>query len=246
MMNDLIYALRSIAKMPLFYAVATVTLALGIGANVAIFTVVNAVLLRPLPYPKPDRLMMVWTYNPRQGFDKDVGTYPNFEDWRRASTSFERMSAYSGASVTLTGSGDPAQIRGGRVTPDFFDTLGVAPARGRVFAAANGQAGGERVVILAHGLWTRRFGADPSVIGRTITLNGVAHEVRQGEELDLTVVDDGQGFDVTAVRNNGGGLGLVTMEERVNLVGGHMSIVSVPGQGTTVRVRGPINPHPLH
>ena len=103
MLNDVIYALRSIAKMPLFFAVATVTLALGIGANAAIFTVVNAVLLRPLPYPQPDRLMMVWTYNPRQGFDKDVGTYPNFEDWRRASTSFERMSAYFGASVTLNG-----------------------------------------------------------------------------------------------------------------------------------------------
>ena len=128
MLNDLVYALRSIAKKPLFYAVATVTLALGIGANAAIFTVVNGVLLRPLPYPHPDRLMMVWTHNPRQGFDKDVGTYPNFEDWRRASTSFERMSAYSGASVTLTGSGDPAQIRGARVTPDFFETLGVAPA----------------------------------------------------------------------------------------------------------------------
>ena len=95
MLNDLVYALRSIAKKPLFYVVATVTLALGIGANAAIFTVVNAVLLRPLPYPQPDRLMMVWTYNPRQGFDKDVATYPNFEDWRRASTSFERMSAYS-------------------------------------------------------------------------------------------------------------------------------------------------------
>ena len=177
MLNDLVYALRSIAKTPLFYAVATLTLALGIGANAAIFTVVNAVLLRPLPYPQPDRLMMVWTYNPRQGFDKDVGTYPNFEDWRRSSTSFARMSAYFGASVTLTGSGDPTQIRGGRVTPDFFDTLGVAPARGRAFAAANGQAGGERVVILAHGLWTRRFGADPSIIGRTIVLNGVSHEV---------------------------------------------------------------------
>ena len=94
MLNDLVYALRNIAKQPLFYVVATVTLALGIGANAAVFTVVNAVLLRPLPYPQPDRLMMVWTYNPRQGFDKDVATYPNFEDWRRASTLFERMSAY--------------------------------------------------------------------------------------------------------------------------------------------------------
>ncbi|HJR59603.1 MAG TPA: ABC transporter permease [Vicinamibacterales bacterium] len=177
MMNDLVYAVRSIAKKPLFYAVATLTLALGIGANTAIFTVVNAVLLRPLPYPQPDRLMMVWTYNPRQGFDKDVGTYPNFEDWRRASGSFERMSGYFGASMTLTGNGDPAQIRGSRVTYEFFDTLGVPPARGRTFAVAHGQAGGERAVILAHGLWTRRFGADPSIVGRTIMLNGVSHEV---------------------------------------------------------------------
>jgi len=177
MLNDVVYALRGIGKKPLFHAVAVLTLALGIGANAAIFTVVDAVLLRPLPYPQPDRLMMLWTYNPRQGFDKDVGTYPNFEDWRRASRSFERMSAYAGASATLTERGDPAQIRGGRVTHDFFDTLGVAPARGRAFAAANGQAGGERVAILAHGLWTRRFGADPSIVGRTIVLNGVSHEV---------------------------------------------------------------------
>ena len=165
-------------RQPGFYVVATVTLALGIGANAAIFTVVNAVLLRPLPYPQPDRLMMVWTYNPRQGFDKDVGTYPNFEDWRRASTSFERMSAYSGASVTLTGSGDPAQIRGGRVdTPSSSTRSAWRRARGRAFAAANGQAGGERVVILAHGLWTRRFGAIRRSSAGRIVLNGVSHEV---------------------------------------------------------------------
>src|SRR5688500_10373028 len=177
MWSDLEYALRNIANKPLFYAMVILTLALGIGANAAIFTVVNAVLLRPLPYPNPERLMMVWTYNPRQGFDKDVGTYPNFEDWRRASQSFERMSAYSGASVTLTGSGDPAQIRGARVTHEFFETMGTAPLRGHAFSSANGQAGGERVVILAHGLWTRRFGADPSIIGRSILLNGLSHDV---------------------------------------------------------------------
>src|SRR5918993_6092001 len=102
MKHDLLYALRSLRKKPTFTIVAIVTLALGIGANAAIFTVVNAVLLRPLPYPHPDRLMFVWTHNPRQGFDKDVATYPNLEDWRRASQSFERMSAYFGASVTLT------------------------------------------------------------------------------------------------------------------------------------------------
>ena len=177
MWSDVQFALRTIAKKPLFYSVVSLTLALGIGANAAIFTVVNGVLLKPLPYPHPDRLMMVWTHNPRQGFDKDVGTYPNFEDWRRASQSFERMSGYFGASVTLTGSGDPAQIRGARVTPEFFETMGVAPLHGRAFGAANGQAGGEHVVIVGHGLWTRRFGADASVIGRRIALNGVPYEV---------------------------------------------------------------------
>jgi putative ABC transport system permease protein len=121
--------------------------------------------------------MMVWTHNPRQGFDKDVGTYPNFEDWRRASQSFERMSAYHGVSVTLTGSGDPAQIRGARVTPEFFETMGVVPVHGRAFSAANGQAGGERVVVVAHGLWMRRFGGDASTVGSRIVLDGVLHEV---------------------------------------------------------------------
>jgi len=177
MWSDTQYALRTIAKRPLFYSLVVLTLALGIGANAAIFTVVNGVLLRPLPYPQPDRLMTVWTHNPRQGFDKDVSTYPNFDDWRRSSQSFEHMSAYFGASVTLTGSGDPAQIRGARVTPEFFDTMGVAPLRGRGFSAADGQAGGERVVILGHALWMQRFGGDASVIGRRIMLNGVPFEV---------------------------------------------------------------------
>src|SRR5215213_9560575 len=97
MTNDLVYALRGLRKKPQFTLAAVLTLALGIGANSAIFTVVNAVLLRPLPYPSPDRLMMLWTYNPRQGFDKDVSPYPNFDDWRRQSASFEGMSAYFGA-----------------------------------------------------------------------------------------------------------------------------------------------------
>ena len=177
MWSDIQYALRSIAKKPLFYAIVIVTLALGIGVNAAIFTVVNAVLLQPLPYPEPDRLMMVWTYNPRQGFDKDVGTYPNFEDWRSASATFERMSAYFGANATLTGAGDPTQLRGARVTHEFFETMGVAPGHGRGFAPENGQPGGERVVVLSHGLWTGRFGADPTIVGRQIVLNGLSHEV---------------------------------------------------------------------
>ena len=177
MKHDLLYALRSLTKKPTFTIVAIVTLALGIGANAAIFTVVNAVLLRPLPYPDPDRLLFVWTHNPRQGFDKDVATYPNYQDWMRQSRSFENVTAYTGRGFTLTGAGDPAQIRGAVVTANFFETLGVAPAVGGGFTHEQWTVGGADVALLGHGLWLSRFGADPGVIGRTISLNGVAHRV---------------------------------------------------------------------
>jgi putative ABC transport system permease protein len=175
--TDLLYAVRGLRKKPLFTAAAVLTLALGIGANSAIFTVVNAVLLRPLPYPAPDRLMMLWTANPRQGYDKDVSAYPNFDDWRTKTASFEGMTAYFGGTFTLTGAGDPAQIEGAIVTPGFFETLGVAPALGRTFGARQGAAGGERAAILSHGLWQTRFGGDPAIVGRTVMLNSVSHEV---------------------------------------------------------------------
>src|SRR5262249_15182950 len=152
MKHDLIYALRGLYKRPLFAAAAVVTLALGIGANSAIFSAVHAVLLRPLPYPSPDRLTMLWSYNPRQGFEKDVSSYPNFDDWRRQSTSFDGMSVYYGVDFALTQAGDPAQITGAIVSPGFFETLGVAPARGRAFGPREGTVGGARVAILSHGL----------------------------------------------------------------------------------------------
>ena len=177
MKQDLLYALRALRKKPLFSTIAILTLALGIGANAAIFSVVNGVLLQPLPYPTPDRLMFLWTYNPRQGFDKDVGTFPNYEDWRRQSTSFEQMAAYFGSGFTLTGAGDPVRLRGAFVTTNFFDVFGVAPALGRRFGPADGTAGGSRVIILSHGLWQSRFGGDRSIIGRTIMLGGLPHEV---------------------------------------------------------------------
>jgi putative ABC transport system permease protein len=177
MTQDFLYALRALRKKPLFSAIAILTLALGIGANAAIFSVVNGVLLQPLPYPEPDRLMFLWTYNPRQGFDKDVGTYPNYEDWRRQSTSFAQMAAYSGAGFTLTGAGDPVQLRGAFVTTNFFETLGVVPTLGRLFGPTHGTAGGARAVILSHGLWRSRFGGDSGIVGRTVLLDGRPHEV---------------------------------------------------------------------
>ena len=177
MINDVLYALRSLIKKPLFSAVAVLTLALGIGANTAIFTVVNAVLLRPLAYPDSERLMMLWTYNPRQGFDKDVATYPNFDDWRKASQTFERISGYTGPSFALTGLGDPAQIRGAAVTHEFFETMGVRPVHGRTFTAADGAPGAGQTAVVSHGFWLNRLGGDRAVTGRKITLNGAAYEV---------------------------------------------------------------------
>ena len=177
MTNDIVYALRTLIRKPLFAAVAVLTLALGIGANTAIFTVVNAVLLRPLPYPDPQQLMMIWTYNPRQGFDKDVATFPNFDDWRKASRTFEHISGYAGPSYSLTGLGDPAQIHGAAVTHEFFDTMGVGPVQGRAFTAADGGAGAGRVAVISHAFWRNRMGADRNATGRTITLNGASHQV---------------------------------------------------------------------
>ena len=177
MRHDFVYAVRGLCQRPLFAGAAVLTLALGIGANSAIFSVVNAVLLRPLPYPAPDRLMTLWSFNPRQGFDKDVSAYPNFDDWRRRSASFDGLSAYFGADFALTQAGDPTSIRGALVTPGFFETFGVAPARGRTFSAREGAAGANRVAILSHALWQSRFGADPAVLERSIVLNGTAHEI---------------------------------------------------------------------
>jgi putative ABC transport system permease protein len=177
MRHDLVYAVRALYQRPLFAGAAVLTLALGIGANSAIFSVVHAVLLRPLPYPAPDRLMTVWSANPRQGFDRDVSAYPNFDDWRRQSRSFESMSAYFGADFALTQAGDPVQITGAMVTPGFVDTLGVAPAQGRAFSPSEGAAGANRVAMLSHALWQTRFGSDPAVVGRSIVLNGVTYEI---------------------------------------------------------------------
>ena len=141
MRNDLIYALRGFRKKPLFTFCAVLTLALGIGRTGDLCRGQRRIAAAA-SLPAPDRLMMLWTYNPRQGFDKDVSAYPNFDDWRRRSASFDGMSAYTGANFTLTQAGDPAQIRGAVVTPGFFETLENAPALGRAFGPREGMAGG--------------------------------------------------------------------------------------------------------
>ena len=163
------YAARLLRRTPGFTAVALVTLALGIGANTAIFSVVNAVLLRPLPYASPERLVMIGDRGP-DGAAGNVG-YTTFLDWRDRSHAFEEMALIRSWSPTLIADGSPERIGGMRVSANFFHTLGVRPAIGRDFRADEDTPNGWRVVMLSDGLWRRRFNGDPSAIGRVISMN---------------------------------------------------------------------------
>jgi predicted permease len=170
--QDTRYAFRGMRKSPGFALTAVLSLALGIGANTAIFTVVHAVLLKPLPFPQPDRLVQIWESQPAKGWFRNVVNPFNFLDWRERTHSFEEMAAVSGQTANLTGLGDPLALAGMRVSPQYFSILGVFPALGRPFSAEEGRPGQEKAAILSFGIWQSRFGGDPSVVGRKITIDG--------------------------------------------------------------------------
>jgi putative ABC transport system permease protein len=175
---DVKYGVRALRRSPGFTAVAVLTLALGAGATTAIFTLVNAVILRPLPFPGPDRLVRFWESNPEKGWPTFSVSHPNFLDWRSQSRSFERLAASGGAGFTLTSGGDPEIIRASAVTVDFFPVLGATPALGRNFHAEEDRPGGRTaVVILTHRFWQRRLGSNAAVLGTTLTLDGRPYEV---------------------------------------------------------------------
>ena len=174
-LQDVRYALRMLAKSPGFMAIAILTLALGIGANSALFSVVNGVLLNPLPYPNPQQLASV--YSRTTQFSHSSISYPNFLDWQRENGTFAAMAAYRGDEFNLTGSGEPERLRAEMVSADFFPILAVKPVLGRLFSAQDDHAGAAPVVLLSEGLWRRRFGASPQIIGEAISLNGVAYTV---------------------------------------------------------------------
>jgi putative ABC transport system permease protein len=172
--QDLRYGARMLLKQPGFTLIAVLTLALGIGANTAIFSVVNAVLLRPLPYAEPERLVAVGGTNARKPGVKDSSSYPDFFDWRTRNQSFEAIAAYHQTTLTLTGTDAPAHLSGQVVTAELFDVLKTEPLLGRNFTRADeklGGAGVARAAIISHALWQKRFAADPNVIGRALTLN---------------------------------------------------------------------------
>jgi putative ABC transport system permease protein len=170
--QDARYAIRGLYKSPAFALTAVLSLALGIGANTAIFTVVDGVLLKPLPFPQPDRLVQVWESKPAAGYFRNVVNGLNFLDWRERTQSFTDMAAISQVPSDLTGVGEPVVLSNEAVSPQFFSILGVAPALGRTFTAEEGQPGRDATVILSYRLWQSRFGGDGAAVGRKILLNG--------------------------------------------------------------------------
>ncbi len=175
--QDLRYGARMLMKKPGFTLIAVITLALGIGANTAIFSVVNAVMLRPLPYEESERLVVLYETNPQQGRDEMPLSYPNFTDWRAQSQSFEQMAAFRSGGIVLTGKDEPARLQASVVSADFFALLRVKPLRGRVFLPEEDKVGGAPVVVVSHALWQSRFGGDEGLVGQQITLNGKSNTV---------------------------------------------------------------------
>jgi putative ABC transport system permease protein len=175
--QDLRYGFRLLARKPSFTLVAIVALALGIGANSVIFSVVNAVLLRPLPYEEPEQLMMAWENNTKQGESKSSVSYLNYIDWKNQSKTFSSLAAYSYWPFVLVGTGEPERIWGAAVSPEFFPTLEIKPIIGRSFFAEEDQKGRDNVVILSHSLWQRRFNSDPNITDKPIILNGNSFNV---------------------------------------------------------------------
>jgi predicted permease len=175
--QDLQYGLRQLRRSPGFTAVAVLTLALGIGANTAIFSVLNAVLLRPLPYKDPSGLVYVWSAEKARGINQSTVSIPDLHDWREQNRSFDGMAGYWSGTYNLAGGDEPQQVNGWTVSPGFFDVLGVLPGLGRTFALDEEQGDKDRVVVLSHALWMGPFGGNPGILGKSITLDGQPHTV---------------------------------------------------------------------
>ena len=172
LLHDLRTSTRTLLKHPGFVLTTTLILALGIGANTTIFSVINTVLMRPLPYKDPDRLVMIWETNRANGVPRSIVSPANFLDWKKQNQSFEDLAAFRFWYYTVTGSGEPERYQGARVSAGFFPLLGVQPELGRNFGPEDEQVGRDRVVILSHALWQRRFGANANIIGQPLKIDG--------------------------------------------------------------------------
>ncbi len=174
------YAARSLTRRRVLAVVALTTLALGIGANTAIFSIINVVLLKPLPFHSADRLVMVWSTSPSQGLAEGFSSYPDFHDWQEQSKAFSGLAAFwtfANGDVNLTGGSEPQRVSVARITPGFFEVLGVPPLYGRTFQQEESIVGNHRRAILSYGLWHDHFGADSTLIGRSVMVNGFPYTV---------------------------------------------------------------------
>jgi len=173
--QDFRYALRQLQKSPGFTTVAVITLALGIGANTAIFSVLEGVVLAPLHYREPDRLVVVWESNPR--FRRVWDSYPNFQDWQQSARSFQQMAAFREQQIDLTFPGAPSHLKASQISSGFFSTLGTKLALGREITPEENQHGGAPVVVISHQLWRERFARSPAVLSKSVTLDGVNYSI---------------------------------------------------------------------
>src|SRR5215213_1523595 len=172
--RDVRFGVRALVHSPIFTIVTVLSLALGIGANTAIFSVVNGLLLQPLPYPEPEQIVHVWHTPPQQSFpglDRFSVSPANYLDWKAQSSAFERMAVYTYTGLSLSTSNDPLPLTGAAVSSDFFSVLRVTAMQGRTFTPDEEQPGRDQVVVISHALWQRAFGANPNIIGQTLTLN---------------------------------------------------------------------------
>jgi putative ABC transport system permease protein len=175
--QDLRFGFRQLLSKPGFALIAVLSLALGIGANTAIFSLVDAVLLRPLPFRAPERLVMVWEDAAKIGFPRNTPAPANYADWKAQNQVFEDMAALRWGSYNLTDEGEPERVEAQAVTANFFPLLGVTPVLGRVFTPEEDQPGQNTVVLLSYGLWQRRFGGDPALVGKELLLDGQKRSV---------------------------------------------------------------------
>src|SRR5262249_16302028 len=184
-LQDVRYGLRALRRNPVYALVAVATLAVGIGAGTAVFSIARAVLLRPLPYADPGALVRIFETNPLKNWTRNIAAPANYADWKQRNTVFTDIAAYEqfnangsgGQDVFLTGRGEPQALKSLRVTRNLFPVLGAAPLGGRTFTDAETFEGQARVAILGYGLWQSAFGGDPAIVGRTITLSGRAYDV---------------------------------------------------------------------
>src|SRR5258705_3493231 len=175
--KDVRHGIRSLLKHPGFTTIAVVTLALGIGANTAIFSVINAVLLRPLPYHEPDRLVTIWEEMPQRGMYEIPVSFANLLDWVDQTKTLDQISAYTFTNLNLSGVGEPARLGAVRSSASLFSLVGAAPLIGRSFLPEEDKEGANRVVILGHALRQSRFGSDSTIIGRSLTLDNQNYTV---------------------------------------------------------------------